>query len=190
MTTTVEKIVGLLVGVGYRRLPMPLELSGLKFELAAALVGTDATPDLIIIIDTVFEVEERAKRKIEGIARALDVLNSKRPLTAILVGPRPRTSTLDAASKVCRVLPIGTSEPGAEDAALANWLAVLMPLRLPQTVDAIADPISELLNRVEKDAPFAKSILAASPNGSGAVEQSLFSLINDALIYDDPEEDE
>jgi len=53
-------------------------------------------PDLIVVVDTAFETEERAKSRIESIARALDVVASKRPLTAILAGPRPRTSVLDA----------------------------------------------------------------------------------------------
>jgi hypothetical protein len=94
-TTPVEKIVELLAGAGYKRLATPLDIAGLKFDFPAALLGTDPSPDLIIVFDTAFETEERVKNKIQSVARALDVMKSKRPLTTILAGPRPRTATLD-----------------------------------------------------------------------------------------------
>jgi len=111
-TTPVGKIVELLTGVGYKQLATPLDIAGLKFEFPAAFLGTGSSPDLIVVCDTAFEPEERVRNKIQSIARALDVMMSRRPLTAILAGPRPGTATLDAMSKVCRVLPIGVALTG------------------------------------------------------------------------------
>ena len=107
-STPVERVAEILAGAGYRRVATPLEIAGLKFELPTAFVGTSPSPDLIIVADTAFEDELRILRKIESIARAMDVVRSKRPLTAVLAGPRPSSATIDSMSRVCRVLPIGT----------------------------------------------------------------------------------
>jgi hypothetical protein len=170
-TTPVGKIIELLTGAGYKQLATPLEIAGLKFEFPAALLGTEPSPDLIVVCDTAFEPEERVRNKIQSIARALDVMKSKRPLTAILAGPRPRTATLDAMSKVCRVLPIGVAIDGDEEATLRNWLAVLMPLKLPETTDATGavDPHTEKL-------------LKAAPKGSEQVRTVLCDLVEEPLL--------
>ena len=107
-STPVERVAEILAGAGYRRVATPLEIAGLKFELPAVFVGSSPSPDLILVADTAFDDERRILRKTEGIARAMDVMRSKRPLTAVLVGPRPSAATIDSMSRVCRVLPIGT----------------------------------------------------------------------------------
>lgn len=179
--TPVDRIVQLLVGVGYRQLAPPLVIAGVKFDIPAALLGTGAMADLIIVADTAFDADDRIKSKLEGIARALDVVSSKRPLTAILAGPRPRKPVLDAMSRVCRVLPVGSMVAGDEDAALKNWLAVLMPLNLPQTVGGIADPMSELTQHVDSSNPIIAELLDAAPRGTKEVEKTLHRLIGEPL---------
>jgi hypothetical protein len=185
--TPVEKIVELLTGAGYKRLATPLDIAGLKFDFPAALLGTDPSPDLIVVFDTAFETEERVKNKIQSVARALDVMKSKRPLTAILAGPRPPTATLDAMSKVCRVLPIGAAIEGGEEAALRNWLAVLMPLQLPQTTDATVDPMTELVQQIEDPDPNTKRLLDAAPHGPEQVRAVLCELVEQPLLEADTE---
>ena len=187
-TTPVEKIVELLTDVGYKRLATPLDIAGLKFDFPAVLLGTDPSPDLIVVFDTVFETEERVKNRIQNVARALDVMKSKRPLTAILAGPRPPTATLDAMSKVCRVLPIGAAFEGDEEAALRNWLAVLMPLQLPPTTDATADPMAELLQQIGDPEPNTKRLLDAAPHGSEQVRTVLCELVEQPLLEADTEQ--
>ena len=180
-TTPVEKIVSLLTGAGYRPLATPLVLAGVKFEIPAALVGTGILPDLIIVADTALESEDRIRSKLEGISRALDVVRSKRPLTAVLAGPRPRTPVLDAISKVCRVLPVGSVASGNEDATLRNWLAVLMPLNLPQTSDAIADPMSELLHQVDHTDQTISALISAARRGEETVAETFHGLVTEVL---------
>jgi hypothetical protein len=179
--------VELLTDVGYKRLATPLDIAGLKFDFPAVLLGTDPSPDLIVVFDTVFETEERVKNRIQNVARALDVMKSKRPLTAILAGPRPPTATLDAMSKVCRVLPIGAAFEGDEEAALRNWLAVLMPLQLPPTTDATADPMAELLQQIGDPEPNTKRLLDAAPHGSEQVRSVLCELVEQPLLEADTE---
>jgi hypothetical protein len=157
-------------------------VAGVKFDFDAVLVGTGSMPDLVIVIDTTIEKDERVRTKMEAVARALDVVRSKRPLTAILAGPRPRTPMLEAISKVCRVLPIGTLSGSENDlVALKNWLAVLMPLTLPQARDVIADPMSELLERADQGEPTVIKLLAEAPHGVERVQEAFHNLVRQPL---------
>ena len=194
-TTPVDKVIDLLVDAGFRRLPTPLAIAGFKFDVPGALVGTDKQPDLIVVTDTAFDTGERIKNKIEAIARALDVVQSKRPLTAVLTGPRPSTHILDSISKVCRVLPVGAlSEADVvamgdadQEAGLRNWLAVLLPLKLPQTTDATADPIDELVGRLDGKTQFVADMLTAAQYDAERVDETFVGLISEALRSEEAE---
>lgn len=177
----VERVVEFLVAANFRRIQTPLVIAGVMFDFAAALVGGQSMPDLVIIADMTLEKDDRVRTKIEGVARALDVVRSKRPLTAILAGPRPRAVVLDAIAKVCRVLPVGTLAGTDGDVALQNWLAVLTPLTLPQVSDAIADPMHDLVQNIATDDPILSLLLAAAPQGATKVEAEFHRLVQEPL---------
>jgi hypothetical protein len=179
--TPVERILSLLDAAHFRRLNTPIVIAGVRFEFDAVLVGTDSMPDLVIVVDSTVEKDDRIRTKIEGVARALDVVRSKRPLTVIVAGPRPRPAMLDAIAKVCRVLPVGSLTSGDEEATLKNWLAVLMPLNLPQASNAIADPLRELLQSVDAEDPVIARLLEAAPRGAGEVETVFHGIVQETL---------
>lgn len=188
--TPVEGVVKLLTGSGFRRLSSPLSIAGLSFEIPAALVGGHPSPDLILVADTAFEADVRILRKVEGVARALDVARSKRPLTTILVGPKPKSSVLDAMTKVCRVLATGVVGADEENPLLQNWLAVLLPLALPEPNGDMAEPLEAIVKRsddLEKD---IVDLAALGAHGSDAVQARLHELLNASLTVpevNDPE---
>jgi hypothetical protein len=64
--TPVERIVKVLTDVGYRPLPTPLMIATVKFDIPAALVGTGQIPDLIVVLDTVQDGDNRVRQKVEG----------------------------------------------------------------------------------------------------------------------------
>jgi hypothetical protein len=179
--TPVERVVEFLVAANFRRLPTPVVIAGVKFDFAAVLIGRQAMPDLVIVADMTLEKDDRVRTKIEGVARALDVVRSKRPLTAILAGPRPRTAILDAIAKVCRVLPVGTLIGADEELTLQNWLAVLTPLTLPQVSDAIADPMHDLIQGAATDDPVVSQLLTAAPQGANKVQAEFHRLVQEPL---------
>ena len=180
-TTPVGRITRLLLEAGYRSVSAPLVIGGLKFDFPAALVGTEPSPDLILIADTAFEREERLVTKLEGVARALDVARSKRPLTVVIAGPRPSSSNLEAMSHVCRVLPTGTVLDKDTEGSLRNWLAVLLPLRLPEAYAPIADALEQLSKLgVGLDQEVAELVTPAK-NGTRAVQMQLHQIIDDAV---------
>jgi hypothetical protein len=174
-TTPVERVANLLVSVGYRRISVPLSVADLKFSFAAVFLGTGTSPDLIIVADTAFESETRIQQQVEGLARALDMMRSRRPLTIIITGPRPRSSTLDALSRVSRVLPV---EDAAHDAILKDSLAVLLPLNLPEPKEAVLD-VNDALTRPIPHDPIVDIFLAAARTGEDEVRERLYAVIGE-----------
>ncbi len=186
----VERVVKLLSDAGYRPLPVPLSIAGLSFDLPAALVGESPSPDLILVADTAFDTEQKILRKVEGVSRALDVTRSKRPLTTILVGPKPSATTLDAMTKVCRVLPVGVTEQGATTSPLANWLAVLLPLKVPEPSSDIAESLGSIVGRSGDLDQQIVGLIAFADQGADGVQQHLHELLNVAIEDErEPEED-
>ena len=188
-STPVDRVAEVLTGAGYRRVSTPLDIAGLQFDLPAAFVGTSPSPDLIVVADTAFDQEQRILKKIEGIARAMDVVRSKRPLTAVLAGPRPSSGVLESMSRVCRVLPIGTILDADADATLRNWLAVLMPLSLPVPNASIADPLTEIAGQLGGLDPEIAALVDVAPQGADAVQSRLHTLIVEPLDEEDAGEE-
>lgn len=186
MTTAipVEEIVRLLINsADYRKLEMPITVASIQFQFSAALVGTDRIPDLVIVADTNEELEQRIRQKILALARALDVVGSRRPLTVILVGPRPSTAMLNAVSRVSRVLPVGTDFGTDTDQTLCDWLSVLLPLQIPPPAETIDDPLSQLRQcpAVSGGGAVAEDLISAASLGAEHVRDRFCKLIAEAL---------
>lgn len=178
--TPIDLVADMLGGAGYRRITTPFEIAGLKFDFPAAFIGISPSPDLILVADTAFDDEKRILQRVAGIARALDVMRSKRPLTAVLVGPRPSYPVIEAMSKVCRVLPVEIVPDGDLESILRNWLAVLMPLRLPEVNASIADPLNEIAKQLEGLEEVAE-LVELAPQGTEVVESGLLDIIAEPL---------
>ena len=132
-----ERVAEILVRAGYRRLASPLQVAGLEFDVAGAFVGVGRSADLVVVGDMAADGGERkVVQQIEGIARALDVMRSQRPLTSVIVGPRPVGKMLEALSQVGRILSV---EEALDPAELRDQLAVLLPLELPAALSADSD---------------------------------------------------
>lgn len=186
--TPVDRVAEVLTNAGYRRVATPLEIAGLKFDVPAAFVGASPFPDLIVVADSAFEDSKRILTKVEAIARAMDVVRSKRPLTAVVAGPRPSSPILEAMSRVCRVLPIGTILDENADATLRNWLAVLMPLNLPEPKSQIADPLSEIGAKLDGLLPEIAQLVHLAPKGADAVQSRLHKVISETLPAQDSDD--
>jgi hypothetical protein len=185
--TPVERVSSLLSAVGYKRLPSPLSVGGLQFEFPAVFIGAGTSKDLIVVADTAFDKEQRIQQKIEALARALDVFRSRRPLTAVVVGLRPRNSTLENLSRVCRVLPVGSA---SHDQNLRNWLAILLPLNLPEPQEEVIVLNEDSAPRDLETDPSIQSLLNAAHAGEAATRERLSALIAEPFEELDNEADE
>jgi hypothetical protein len=178
--TPVERVVSLLKNVHYRPLQTPLEIATLRFDAGAALVGTGHMADLVLVFDSATTPADRIQRSVEGIARALDVVGSRRPLTVIIVGLVPSASVLADLSKSCRVLPLGSATNEPTDQAMKDWLAALLPLDIPTTVANLESPLA-LLESAGEATEFSAQILNAARGGSAAVSREFIRRLESAL---------
>ncbi|MDE1918781.1 MAG: hypothetical protein KGJ57_19810 [Sphingomonadales bacterium] len=174
----------MLVTNGYRTVASPLEIAGLAFEVAGAFVGVDHSADLVIIGDMAADGERKVVQQIEGIARALDVMRSHRPLTTVIVGPRPVGKTLEALAQVGRILPVGEADDPAD---LRDQLAILLPLVLPETL-LIDRDLGAGETLALNSNPLAEAILEASKLGEDAVRDRFYTALSS--VFAASEEDE
>jgi hypothetical protein len=172
--TTIERVISVLVRAGYKELPKPLFVASLPFDFAATLVAQERALDLIVVVEMDTEKDERSlTQKIQSLAKALDMMRSRRPLTVVLTGSQPTSGTLSALARVCRVLTVCAPTGPSPDQALRDALAVLLPLPELDEMSALADWRSELdaqLSQGEKEGLFS-SVLPAADRGAEAVEE-------------------
>lgn len=194
--STSDRVVDILVNEGgYRELPRPFKVGSISFEFTHALVAGDRANDLVIVIDVKGDTADDAvTRKVLALTRALDVMHSRRSVTAVLTSGQPRSETIQSISKVCRVLPVGA--PGGPDAtdAVRDWLSVLLPLTEPSGVDTLLDWEGDLRKAAPEAAKGAlmDALIGAAPQGQKAVEgvlaKAVEAAVNDALAADEDEQ--
>lgn len=172
-----ERVAALLVEAGYRRVDLPLEMAGLTFDIAGAFVGVGHSADLVLIGDMAADGERKVVQQVEGIARALDVMRSHRPLSTIIVGPRPVGKALEALAQVGRILSV---DEALDPAELRDQLAVLLPLELPATLLANRDLGEEDAFALPDD-PLAEALMEASNFGEEAVRECFHTALIAAL---------
>jgi hypothetical protein len=183
--STSDSVVDILTQEGgYRSLPKPFKIGSQSFDFTHALVAGERANDLVIVIELQGDTADDAViRKVLALTRALDVLRSKRPVTAVLTSGQPRAGTVQSIGKVCRVLPVGA--PAGPDAldAVRDWLAVLLPLTQPIAVDTMLDWEADLRAAAPVAAKGAlmETLIGAAPGGADAVEAALADNINGSV---------
>lgn len=185
MTTTSERVVEILVQQGkYRELSQPMKIGSLSFEFDHTLVASEHANDLVIVIKLKSGTSDEALvRKVLALTRALDVLKSRRSVTAVLTSGPALPETVQSISRVCRVLPIGAPSGPKAAEAVRDWLSVLLPISQPAMVDTLVDWIGDLRAEIPAIAagPFADALVAAAPLGKQAVEHRLADAIRTAV---------
>tara|TARA_R110000787_G_scaffold8398_9_gene28080 strand:+ start:45844 stop:46413 length:570 start_codon:yes stop_codon:yes gene_type:complete len=180
-----ERVADVLVSAGYRRIGTPLQIAGLTFDVAGAFTGVDHSADLVIIGDMA-DGERKVLLQVDGIARALDVMRSHRPLTTIVVGPRPVGKALEALAQVGRVLAV---EEAANPADLRDQLAILLPLELPASLSLDRD-LGTGESLALPDDPLARELFEASKFGEDSVRARFHAAISQIFDPGDPDDGE
>lgn len=173
-TTPVERIAVLLGEAKYTRLPVPLKILRLSFDIEAAFVGGETSSDLVVVVDNVDRPELRMVQIVEAFSRALDVARSRRPLTVIVVGPRPALGTIERLSRVARVLPVGVI---TDEETLRDWLAVLLPLTIPDVAEPPGPVLQDANSNLEAADILTTSFEQAALQGEGKVQELLIRLV-------------
>ena len=171
MVSGVETVLGILSSVGFEPLPKPLVVDGATFEFDAAATGTGVSHDLVVVGGQGAEAE-RLTRLLSGLSRRLDRSRSRRPVSLVLLGPRPHPSVLSQLEAHARVMLINTEEPTVEQARDA--IAVLLPLKLPSARHVSVAPSEELIENLGKSmSDEHRQLIATANSGSEAVREAL-----------------
>lgn len=181
-STPVGRVTVALENAGYQRLASVLQVGELKFQFPAAFVKANSTAELILVVDIASESEAQLTRKVDGVARALDIASSTRSLTLVVTGPRPSAAALESLSRVCRVLPTGniTGEDG--DKVLKNWLAVLLPLSLPEPESVSGNSLARIYAAAQNLDENTRMLIDVASLGERAVSKALYSTIDAAAV--------
>ena len=171
MVSGVERVLAVLAAVGFQPLPKPLVVAGTTFEFDAAAIGTGVSHDLVVVGGQ--EVgANRLTQLLSGLSLSLDRLRSYRPVSLVLLGPRPDPTILSRLENHARVIPIKSEEPTAEEAKDA--IAVLLPLHLPSARQVGVAPVEELLGNLGESASHEhRQIIGLASSGPEAVREAL-----------------
>lgn len=180
--TPVGRVAAVLEDAGYQRITSGLRIGELKFQFPAAFVKPKSSAELIVVADIASESETQLTRKVDGVARALDIATSTRSLTLVVTGPRPSASALESLGRVCRVLPTGNITGDDGDLVLKNWLAVLLPLSLPQSESVAGNSLARIHTAAQSLDDTTRRLIDVASQGDDAVSKELHSIIDAAAI--------
>lgn len=181
-STPVGRVAVALEEAGYQRIVDWLRVGELKFQFPAAFVKVKSSADLILVADTASESELQLTRKVDGVARALDIARSTRSLTLVVTGPRPSSATLESLSRVCRVLPTGNISGADGTDILKNWLAVLLPLTLPQPESVASNALARVQASAQNLDDPTRRLIDIALLGKDWVSKELYSMIDTAAV--------
>lgn len=181
-STPVGRVAAVLEDAGYDRIANGLQVGELKFQFPAAFVRAKSSAELILVADIASESETLLTRKVDGVARALDIASSTRSLTLVVTGPRPSASALESLGRVCRVLPTGDITGDDGEQVLKNWLAVLLPLSLPQPESVVGNSLARILAAAQDLDETTRKLIDVASLGGGAVSKELYSIIDSAAV--------
>jgi hypothetical protein len=168
----IARVTGLLESNGYAPVNQPLEIGGLNFWFSSILLGGTGRPELIVVVDALApDAFQLTASKIEALARALDVVGSRRSLTIVLVGTAPDDASCDKLRRFGRVL---HADHGVD--AMADDLAVLLPLSLPD-VAGVPDHSARLRERLMNVPPYIELLLDSSRGRACDVTEALLAAL-------------
>lgn len=193
--TTAETVFEILTKEGgYRSLGKPIRIGSQTFGFTHVLVAGERANDLVIVIELTGASEDaQVTRSVLAFTRALDVLGSKRSVTAVLTSGQADNELLNSINRVCRVLPVGAPAGPMAEKMVRDWLAVLLPLKGPPPVEHLADWKASLEKQLEDtdDEPAVGWFVQLAEGGKEAVEAALaleISTLADKVLEDGAEQ--
>lgn len=164
----VDRVVTLLREASYEPLPQPVAVAGIPFEFSAVLTASSSL-DIVAVVDTVTDTDvANIRRRVEGLSRALDLVESRRPLTVVLIGPEPAPELQLALTRVARVLVAGVP---SDERELREAIAVLLPLDVV-TVTEMPESWRSARDKLLAAHPEAADLLEAAKVGAEEVAEA------------------
>jgi hypothetical protein len=170
---------------GYQRLPQPLTVAGMKFDFEAAARGTRRSHDLVLVT-TDRPPALRLQRLLAGLARSLDLAQSRRPVTLVIVG-KLSANDRGELERHARVLHVESADPS--QAEVERAIAVLLPLDLPTAVIMHgSDPVNEVMATLGPGPDTGEHIplVRAAIGGADDVREALRNYVNAGVVATSP----
>ena len=185
MASGIETVLGVLEATGFERLPKPLIVAGSTFDFDAAARGTGVSHDLVIVAVSPKD-PRRLVRLLSGLTRTLDQVQSRRPVSLVLLGETLDGSIMVDLERHARVLNIQSGNP--EPGEVRRAIAVLMPLALPTAGTRGRDPLTQLKEVLGSSlSKEHEALINAARIGPGEVREALRRYI-DAGVADSSDE--
>lgn len=143
--TSVESVLQVLEDAGFERLPKPLVVSGSSFDFDAAVKGTGVSHDLVVLA-TSNTPARHLVRLLSALSRTLDQVDSRRPVSLVLLGETIEARTMTSLELHSRVLTIGSDAPDRDE--IRRAVAVLLPLTLPTEQSAGRPPLTMVAEKL------------------------------------------
>lgn len=179
MATGIETVLEVLEGAGFERLPKPLMVAGSNFDFDAAVKGGGVSHDLVVVA-TSATAPRRLVRLLSGLCRTLDQVESRRPVSLLLLGEPPDAPTMADLGRYARVLAIESDTPGPDQVRRA--VAVLLPLTLPTEQSQGRAPLTEVAEKLGKTLSAEhQALIDAARVGPEEVRESLRRYIDGAV---------
>ncbi|MDQ1551369.1 MAG: hypothetical protein QOD50_791, partial [Actinomycetota bacterium] len=137
-TTAVETVLQVLEDAGFERLPKPLVVAGSSLDFDAAVKGTGASHDLVVLA-TSNTPASHLVRLLSALSRTLDQVDSRRPVSLVLLGSGVDAQAMISLEQHSRVLTIDSAAPDPDE--IRRAIAVLLPLNLPNGQSAGRPPL-------------------------------------------------
>ena len=186
MAPGVETVLAELEQATFQRLAGPLVVDGTAFDFDAAVVGTDVSHDLVVVSGPSAR-PQRLVQLVTGLSRTLDRLQSRRPVSLVLVGTPMERSAMAELENHARVLVIEGNAPTSEEVQRA--IAVLLPLSLTSSIAAAVDPLEELTATLGSGTTDEhRALVDSARHGSVGVREELRRYIDDAVEDEDNED--
>lgn len=184
-TAPLEQVMNLLDRVGYQRLQKPLTVAGLEFDFEAAARGTRRSHDLVLVTTGKLPAL-RLRRLLAGLARSLDLAQSRRPVTLVIIGEVSANDRSEL-ERHARVLHVGSADPSQTE--IERAIAVLLPLDLPTAVIMHGeDPVNEVMATLGPGPDTADHIalVRAAIEGADEVREALRRYVNAGVVATSP----
>lgn len=143
--TTVESVLQVLADADFERLPKPLVVAGSSFDFDAAVKGTGVSHDLVVLA-TAGTPARHLVRLLSALSRTLDQVESRRPVTLVLLSDTVDAPTMTSLEQHARVLTIDGDAP--DPSQIRRAIAVLLPLELPTQQSAGRPPLTVVAEKI------------------------------------------
>lgn len=181
MGSGVTTVMAVLVDDGYKAHKKPLVVAGSEFDFEAAAVGTGTSHDLVLVASEQFP-QPQLRRLVTAVARSLDVVASKRPITLVFLGAMTAAEKANI-ERFARVLVVPAPDPTRSEVEAA--IAVLLRLRLPTAALRGREPIDEVYRALGTATPEQERLLSAATGGADEVREVLRQFVNEAVGIQD-----